>query len=77
MPFLPVPTQPGNRLRLEALHRAAAGETAVEVYYAETAGELAEKDFQTELDEEEYPEILRSNLAATVLGLMKLGVKVS
>lgn len=48
MPVSSVPAQPGNRLRLEVLHRADAGEAAVEVYYAEMAGELAEKDLQTE-----------------------------
>jgi pre-mRNA-splicing factor ATP-dependent RNA helicase DHX15/PRP43 len=35
-----------------------------------------EKDFMTELEEETYPEIVRSNLANTVLSLVKLGVKV-
>ncbi|KAG9047075.1 DEAH-box ATP-dependent RNA helicase prp43 [Tulasnella sp. UAMH 9824] len=34
-----------------------------------------EKDFMKELEEQTYPEILRSNLANTVLELMKLGVK--
>ncbi|KAG8909357.1 DEAH-box ATP-dependent RNA helicase prp43 [Tulasnella sp. 408] len=34
-----------------------------------------EKDFIKELEEQTYPEILRSNLANTVLELMKLGVK--
>ena len=36
-----------------------------------------EKDFMTELEEQTYPEILRSNLANTVLELVKLGIKVS
>ena len=36
-----------------------------------------EKDFMSELEEQTYPEILRSNLANTVLELVKLGVKVS
>jgi len=35
-----------------------------------------EKDFMTELEEQTYPEILRSNLANTVLELVKLGIKV-
>jgi pre-mRNA-splicing factor ATP-dependent RNA helicase DHX15/PRP43 len=35
-----------------------------------------EKDFMSELEEQTYPEILRSNLANTVLELVKLGVKV-
>jgi pre-mRNA-splicing factor ATP-dependent RNA helicase DHX15/PRP43 len=35
-----------------------------------------EKDFMTELEEQTHPEILRSNLANTVLELAKLGVKV-
>ena len=35
-----------------------------------------EKDFMKELDDQTHPEILRSNLANTVLELMKLGVKV-
>ena len=34
-----------------------------------------EKDFMTELEEQTYPEILRSNLANTVLELVKLGIK--
>lgn len=34
-----------------------------------------EKDFVKELEEQTYPEILRSNLANTVLELVKLGVK--
>ncbi|KZP24231.1 P-loop containing nucleoside triphosphate hydrolase protein [Athelia psychrophila] len=34
-----------------------------------------EKDFMSELEEQTYPEILRSNLANTVLELVKLGVK--
>ncbi|KAI0084387.1 P-loop containing nucleoside triphosphate hydrolase protein [Irpex rosettiformis] len=34
-----------------------------------------EKDFMTELDEQTHPEILRSNMANTVLELAKLGVK--
>ncbi|TFK79631.1 P-loop containing nucleoside triphosphate hydrolase protein [Polyporus arcularius HHB13444] len=34
-----------------------------------------EKDFMTELEEQTHPEILRSNLANTVLELAKLGVK--
>ncbi|KAK7679049.1 DEAH-box ATP-dependent RNA helicase prp43 [Cerrena zonata] len=34
-----------------------------------------EKDFMKELEEQTYPEILRSNLANTVLELVKLGVK--
>jgi len=33
-----------------------------------------EKDFMSELEEQTYPEILRSNLANTVLELMKLGI---
>lgn len=36
-----------------------------------------EKDFMTELDEQTHPGILRSNLAGTLLGLVKLGIKVS
>jgi pre-mRNA-splicing factor ATP-dependent RNA helicase DHX15/PRP43 len=35
-----------------------------------------EKDFMTELEEQTHPEILRSNLANTVLELVKAGVKV-
>lgn len=35
-----------------------------------------EKDFVKELEEQTYPEILRSNLANTVLELVKLGIKV-
>jgi pre-mRNA-splicing factor ATP-dependent RNA helicase DHX15/PRP43 len=35
-----------------------------------------EKDFMKELEEQTYPEILRSNLASMVLELVKLGVKV-
>lgn len=35
-----------------------------------------EKDFMQELEEQTYPEILRSNLANTVLELVKLGIKV-
>jgi pre-mRNA-splicing factor ATP-dependent RNA helicase DHX15/PRP43 len=35
-----------------------------------------EKDFMEEFEEQTCPEILRSNLANTVLGLVKLGVKV-
>ncbi|GJE93624.1 ATP-dependent RNA helicase [Phanerochaete sordida] len=34
-----------------------------------------EKDFVTELEEQTHPEILRSNLANTVLELVKLGIK--
>ncbi|TFK19618.1 pre-mRNA-splicing factor ATP-dependent RNA helicase PRP43 [Coprinopsis marcescibilis] len=34
-----------------------------------------EKDFMKELEEQTYPEILRSNLANTVLELLKLGIK--
>ncbi|KAL4243724.1 RNA helicase [Abortiporus biennis] len=34
-----------------------------------------EKDFMTELEEQTHPEILKSNLATTVLQLVKLGVK--
>ncbi|KAF6752395.1 pre-mRNA-splicing factor ATP-dependent RNA helicase PRP43 [Ephemerocybe angulata] len=34
-----------------------------------------EKDFMQELEEQTYPEILRSNLANTVLELVKLGIK--
>ena len=34
-----------------------------------------EKDFVKELEEQTHPEILRSNLANTVLELMKLGIK--
>ncbi|KAF8582410.1 P-loop containing nucleoside triphosphate hydrolase protein [Ramaria rubella] len=34
-----------------------------------------EKDFMNELEEQTYPEILRSNLANTVLELVKLGIK--
>ncbi|KAI9059376.1 pre-mRNA-splicing factor ATP-dependent RNA helicase PRP43 [Trametes sanguinea] len=33
-----------------------------------------EKDFATELEEQTYPEILRTNLASTVLELAKLGI---
>jgi pre-mRNA-splicing factor ATP-dependent RNA helicase DHX15/PRP43 len=33
-----------------------------------------EKDFMSELEEQTYPEILRSNLANTVLELIKLGI---
>jgi pre-mRNA-splicing factor ATP-dependent RNA helicase DHX15/PRP43 len=36
-----------------------------------------EKDFIKELEEQTYPEILRSNLANTVLELVNLGIKVS
>jgi pre-mRNA-splicing factor ATP-dependent RNA helicase DHX15/PRP43 len=36
-----------------------------------------EKDYVKELEEQTYPEILRSNLANTVLELVKLGIKVS
>jgi pre-mRNA-splicing factor ATP-dependent RNA helicase DHX15/PRP43 len=36
-----------------------------------------EKDYVKELEEQTYPEILRSNLANTVLELQKLGIKVS
>lgn len=36
-----------------------------------------EKDFMNELEEQTHPEILRSNLANTVLELVKLGIKVS
>lgn len=35
-----------------------------------------EKDFMSELEEQTHPEILRSNLANTVLELVKLGIKV-
>ena len=35
-----------------------------------------EKDFMGELEEQTYPEILRSNLSNTVLELVKLGIKV-
>jgi pre-mRNA-splicing factor ATP-dependent RNA helicase DHX15/PRP43 len=35
-----------------------------------------EKDFMSQLEEQTYPEILRSNLANTVLELLKLGIKV-
>jgi pre-mRNA-splicing factor ATP-dependent RNA helicase DHX15/PRP43 len=35
-----------------------------------------EKDFLSELEEQIYPEILRSNLSNTVLELVKLGIKV-
>ena len=35
-----------------------------------------EKDFTSELEEQTYPEILKSNLANTVLKLVKLGIKV-
>lgn len=35
-----------------------------------------EKDFMKELEEQTHPEILRSNLANTVLELVKLGIKV-
>ena len=35
-----------------------------------------EKDFMRELEEQTHPEILRSNLANTVLELMKLGIEV-
>lgn len=35
-----------------------------------------EKDFMTELEEQTHPEILRSNLANTVLELVKAGIKV-
>jgi len=35
-----------------------------------------EKDFMKELEDQTHPEILRSNLANTVLGLVKLGIKV-
>ncbi|KZW03152.1 P-loop containing nucleoside triphosphate hydrolase protein [Exidia glandulosa HHB12029] len=34
-----------------------------------------EKDFMKELEEQTYPEILRSNLANTILELLKVGVK--
>jgi pre-mRNA-splicing factor ATP-dependent RNA helicase DHX15/PRP43 len=36
---------------------------------------FTEKDFMTELEEQTHPEILRYNLASTVLGLVKAGVK--
>ena len=36
---------------------------------------FTEKDFKTELEEQTHPEILRCNLAGTVLGLVKAGVK--
>jgi pre-mRNA-splicing factor ATP-dependent RNA helicase DHX15/PRP43 len=36
-----------------------------------------EKDFMSELEEQTHPEILRSNLANTVLELVKAGIKVS
>jgi len=36
-----------------------------------------ERDFMSELEEQTHPEILRSNLANTVLELMKLGIRVS
>lgn len=36
-----------------------------------------ERDFMKELEEQTHPEILRSNLANTVLELVKLGIKVS
>jgi pre-mRNA-splicing factor ATP-dependent RNA helicase DHX15/PRP43 len=36
-----------------------------------------EKDFMKELEEQTHPEILRSNLANTVLELVKLGIKAS
>ena len=36
---------------------------------------FTEKDFKTELEEQTHPEILRCNLASTVLGLVKAGVK--
>lgn len=36
-----------------------------------------EKDFMNELEEQTYPEILKSNLANTVLELVKLGIKVA
>jgi pre-mRNA-splicing factor ATP-dependent RNA helicase DHX15/PRP43 len=36
-----------------------------------------EKDFMSELEEQTYPEILRSNLSSTVLELTKLGIKVN
>ena len=36
---------------------------------------FTEKDFMKELEEQTYPEILRSNLASTVLELVKAGVK--
>jgi pre-mRNA-splicing factor ATP-dependent RNA helicase DHX15/PRP43 len=36
-----------------------------------------EKDFMSELEEQTYPEILRSNLSSTVLELVKLGIKVN
>ena len=35
-----------------------------------------ERDFMKELEEQTHPEILRSNLANTVLELVKLGIKV-
>jgi pre-mRNA-splicing factor ATP-dependent RNA helicase DHX15/PRP43 len=35
-----------------------------------------EKDFMRELEEQTYPEILRSNLSNTVLVMVKLGIKV-
>ncbi|KIK95522.1 hypothetical protein PAXRUDRAFT_376208 [Paxillus rubicundulus Ve08.2h10] len=34
-----------------------------------------EKDFMSELEEQTHPEILRSNLATTVLGMVKAGVR--
>ena len=36
---------------------------------------FTEKDFKTELQDQTHPEILRCNLASTVLGLVKAGVK--
>jgi pre-mRNA-splicing factor ATP-dependent RNA helicase DHX15/PRP43 len=36
-----------------------------------------EKDFMSELEEETHPEILKSNLANTVLTLVKVGIQVS
>ena len=36
---------------------------------------FTEKDFMKELEEQTYPEILRCNLASTVLELVKAGVK--
>lgn len=56
------------------LHRADAGETAVEVYYAEVAGELAEKDLQTEeMSTEERHKILHELLEKAEKNKQEIG----
>lgn len=56
------------------LHRAEGGETTVEVYYAEMAGELAGKDLQTEeTSTEERHKILYELLGKTEKNKQKVG----